>query len=115
MGCGIWGSTLPGLCQRLGPSGEQGWKDSSSESTFPPSPSPSKRKAQDEPQGQEPEDPRTRTGPLCFSPLSRERAYSPLVVGDEQAQVSNWLDSTPVDPTSLALLIFTAKIYQMEK
>ena len=52
------------------------------------------------------EDPRTRTGALCCRPLPREREYSPFV-GEEQAWGSNWVDSTPGDPTSLELLIFS--------
>lgn len=66
-------------------------------------------------EGQEPEDPRTRAGPLCFSPLSHEQEDSPFSVGDEQAQGSTWLDSTPVGPASLALPIFNARMSQMEK
>lgn len=66
-------------------------------------------------EGQEPEGPKTRTGPLCFSPLSQEQEDSPFSVGDEQVQGSTWLYSTPVDPASLAVSIFNTRMSQMEK
>lgn len=70
----------------------------------------SKEKLRMNQQGQELKD-----SPLGFVPLSCERAYSPLMVGDERAQACSCLRSTPVDPASLALLILNVRMSQMEK
>lgn len=62
-------------------------------------------------QGQELEDPGTKTGPFVLHMM----ANNPFTVGDKQVDSSNQLVSTPGDPTSSALSISTAKMYQMEK
>lgn len=70
-----------------------------------PSVSPSEKMLRLSQQGQELEDPGTKTGPLCLWPLAHDGQQNPFTIGDKQVDSSSRLDSTPGDPTSSALSI----------